>query len=270
MSSIAFHTPEKTLRISGRERAMMGDLCHRMLRAQLGLGDHDDFTWVEHVTCPGHYLHTAAIRARSRDNIEERRRLRADLLTYLNVGDGGALILDGESVDLFELNLNSAIEWGSRPVRLAAKLHGQCEIHGYCEGEDRAWLAEVIEEGVDGHVFRDEAWGYDGWTAVAAFLRSADDQPVVTSYSVCESFPNPEFMPADIEFDPDDPYEAWSNFSEQQHWEWGMAALRVRKGLRISPETINWLYHGGLTGAAFIERAREIERASAPLPPSAG
>ena len=264
MSSISFHSPSEEIRISGRERASMGGLCNRILRAQLGLETAlPDLDWLQYVTAPGHYLHTDAVRLSSRpadafDRIELTRRLMSSLQTYLNVGHDGALILDGKPVDEFELNLNSAIEWGNRAIQLAAKLHGQCEIHAYIEGEDRAWLAEVIEEAIDRHVFRPDGFGYDGWPRLVEFLRASSAEPVVTSYSVCDSFPNPTVAPPDVELDEDDPWETWSSFSDEQQWQWGMDYLRARPGMRICAATLDTLFGDGITGRIFIDRALAI------------
>ncbi|GAA4304598.1 hypothetical protein GCM10023178_11830 [Actinomadura luteofluorescens] len=32
-------------------------------------------------------------------------------------------------------------------MRFLARLHAQCELHGYVEGPNRAWLADVIDQG---------------------------------------------------------------------------------------------------------------------------
>lgn len=259
MSSISFNSPSGEVRVSGRERAMMGSVCASFRKMQMGDWTFDELEWVEHVTLPGHYLHNDAVRLRSLSGdamYEMRRRLRQTLDTYFSVGDDGAIILDGKPVDLFCLTLNSALAWGNRAVQLAAKLHGQCEIHAYCEGEDRVWLAELVEEAVEVNVFRPEPWGYDGWHKVAEFLRASDNEPVVTSYSVTDSFPNPSFLPDDVEVNPDDQWEAWSQFDSAQQWEWSMEKLRGEGGLRISPDRLDAPFGDGMTGSEFMQRAR--------------
>ncbi len=76
---------------------------------------------------------------------------------------------------------------------LAARIAGQAEVHGFCEGIDRAWLAGLIDEGLKSGEFRKNT-GYphreESWEHVTAFLRARDDEPVVMSYSVTDSFPN--------------------------------------------------------------------------------
>lgn len=259
MSSIAFHTAFGSVRVSGRERAMMGAICNRFRAAQTGDFKFDDMAWLAGVTRPGHYLHTAAAGLDEND-YTARRRLADSFSTYLDVGDMGgesAIVLNGQPVDPFDLALNSAVSWGNGAVRLAAKLHAQCEIHAYCENEDRVWLADLIDEAVACGVFRPDPWGYDGWAAVADFLRCSPEGPVVTSYSVCDPFPNPSFAPAAVDMG-DDPWEAWSAIPEREQWDLGMAKLRAEPSLRINEERLAQLYGSRMTGQEFMRLAREI------------
>jgi hypothetical protein len=262
MSSISFHTIGREVRVSGRERAMMGVICNRFLKMQMGDLAYEPLEWVEHVFARGHYIADMAVELRLATNDHEKARLSSRLAqsleTFFHVGDArDVVLLDGEPVDLFALALNSAIQWGNRAVQLAAKLHGQCEIHCYVEGEDRAWLADLIEEAVACDVLRGDVWGYDGWAEVARLLREDAAAPVVTSYSVCDTFPNPSFIPDGIEIDPDDDgrWEAWSRIEPEKQWEYAMAKLRAVSGLRLSPERLDDFFHGGLAGREFMRRA---------------
>jgi hypothetical protein len=268
MSSISFVSPSGEIRISGAERAMMSAICDGFRRMQMGKLEYDDLDWVERVTVPGHYLNDYAARLRLATTTDERVKLRLQLArafdTFFAVGDEKSIILDGEPVDVFCLSLNSAIAWGNRPVQLCAKLHGQCEIHAYCEGEDRAWLADLVQEALDCGVFRSWVNGYDGWQKLMDFLRSSDSEPVVTSYSVTDSFPNPNFAPEGvISADSDDPWEEWSKFDAAKQWEWGMNKLREEPSLRISPDRLGRLFDIGLTATEFMRRAREVSIAPA-------
>lgn len=254
MSSIAFHELGRTTRVSGRERAMMGRLCHSMLIAQIGHRD-DWKDWVPYVIAPDHYL---ADMARETLTFEGISRFNRSVETHLHVGD--SMYLDGEPLCLFSLQLNSAIEWGSERMRLIAKLHGQCEIHAYCEENDRAWLAELIDQAVEDKLLRPDAWGYDGWPAVSAMLRDGRG-PVVTSYSVCDSFPTPTLDPALAEHE--DPWEAWEEKTEVEQWEIGMAALRAEPGLQINPERISHRYGHKMSGHDLVERAYAMRKAMA-------
>jgi hypothetical protein len=82
---------------------------------------------------------------------------------------------------------NSAILHGSDQVRLAVRLNAQCEIHSWVDGPNRAWLADIIEAGLD----RSAYYRSGGWLEVIEFLRIRDDEPVVTSSSLAGvAFPN--------------------------------------------------------------------------------
>ena len=264
MSSISFVDPSGEVRISGRERAMMASVCNDFRRAQTGDFKNDDLTWLAQVAKPGHYLHSYSVTLANATTDEARykegARLARALDTYLHVGDDdGALILDGRPVEIFSMMLNSALSWGNRAIALCAKLHGQCEIHAFCEGVDRAWLAELVQEALDCGVFRPDAWGYDGWPKLIEFLKRSDSEPVVTSYSVTDNFPNaghaPEgALPRDDQGKID--WDAWYEISPTQQWEWGLAAIRQEPGLRISPDRLGAFFGEGMTGRAFMERVR--------------
>ena len=117
-------------------------------------------------------------------------RLLADRVNLeLSHGFSGRQVLadhDGTPLRGFDLQLNTVLAFGSDPACLFARLDGQCELHAYVEAPHRAWLAAVIEAGRASGLYRVGA----GWEDVVALLRSRDDEPVVTSYSVTESFPS--------------------------------------------------------------------------------
>lgn len=121
----------------------------------------------------------------------------------------------GKTLQSFSLWLNTAIAAGSDPIALAAKIHATCEIHGYFLGKDRAWLADVIEEGMETNIFRRSYWAPRdrnadlrmlmklpvteeeseyvphsmGWTEIVEQLRKSDQGAVVMSYSITDGFP---------------------------------------------------------------------------------
>jgi hypothetical protein len=182
----------------------------------------------------------------------------------------------GCEIDSLTLLLNTAMAaaGSNNPLRLAARIAGQAEIHCWCEGADRAWLAEMIDEGLDAGTFRRNT-GYrercgrpshESWEDVTAFLRSRDDEPVVLSYSAADQFPNPRAAawqpPEGTDLRPKWAREApeeWAQHDEEardEHreqeardlfwglprpvqWELGMAGLRGSLGgLRMDPA--NW------------------------------
>lgn len=271
MSSIAFTSPSGTVTVAGRERFMMGSICNDFRRMQTGDFRYGDLSWVKLVVKPDHYLHKYALQLDAARNAsqkaEEQERLAKALDTFLHVGDMSsdeAMFLDGKPFDLFHLALNSAVEWGNRSIQLCAKLHAQSEIHAYCEGADRAWLADLIQEALDCQVFRADPFGHDGWQAVIEFLRSRDDEPVVTSFSVTDSFPNQDHAPDGfLDEDPDTAWEQWDEVSDTQKWEWGMAAIRAVPSLQINAEMLSGRYGHSMSGRDFMERVHAMQKQAA-------
>lgn len=134
--------------------------------------------------------------------------------------------------------------------RLIARLHGQCEIHAYVEGEDRDWLAGIIEGALASGLLRE---GFDttidpnsGWRKVIDLLRSRDDEPVVTSYSVCEGFPNLTLVRQEETWQPTrpswEPGEEWYDLPAEEQWATALAALRKKdeRGSWLRLQPANW------------------------------
>lgn len=137
--------------------------------------------------------------------------------------------------EMFTAQLNTAARLGGDLFALMARLHGQCEMHAWVDGPDRAWLADLIDRGLTERVFRTSL----GWEDVIALLRARDDQPVVTSYSVSESFPYALLSSADLGDDP-----SW-----EERYAAGVEALRAddrdhKHSRRLNPA--HWTsYHFG-------------------------
>jgi hypothetical protein len=115
MSKIYFRTPTEEAKLSGAERHYMGI---------------------------------------TRDNYDVKRNHRSSefvkfLNTSLRVGidrESPLQHFDGEKfVDfpLFSAILNTTLAIGSDPLKLYARLHGQCEVHTFVEGKNRNWLADI-------------------------------------------------------------------------------------------------------------------------------
>lgn len=260
MSSIAFHSPSETIRVSGRERASMSILCANMLKAQLGSMKYEEKALLRSIFAPGHYMQSI-IDDMDRGKFGSGLEFGDRLDTFLSLGDHG-LYADGNLYDLFSLQLNSALSWGNRAVQMATKLHGQCEIHAWCEGNNRAWLADIIAEGLECGVFRAAVAGYSSWEQIITFLRANDQEPVVTSYSVCESFPGPHCAPEGMEMG-DDAWEAWEQLSEGEQWRLGMDHVRAEPSLEISPDRLGRRFGHSLSGLEFMDLARSSMKAQA-------
>jgi hypothetical protein len=161
------------------------------------------------------------------------------LETWLSVGDE-PLIIGGIKRQSFSLKLNTALRWGNDAVKLLARLHGQCEIHAYVEPENRAWLADIIERGRKLNVLRPD----QGWESVITMLRRRGDEPVVTSYSVCDGFPNPYI--AGVSGDDEDAAERWWKQPAEERWAQAMSALRPRHDGSLEMTPRDWDdYHFG-------------------------
>lgn len=161
------------------------------------------------------------------------------LKTSFSVDSGSAGIFqhDGRPLESFALALNTTLVLGSDPMCLMARLHGQCEIHAYVEGSNRAWMAEIIQQGLDAKLYRAEM----GWEGVQELLRKGNEHPVVTSYSVCDSFPNEAEADWETPLVNGEPDEgAWYAVPHGWQWEMALAGLRGRPDdLReISPESL--------------------------------
>jgi hypothetical protein len=164
---------------------------------------------------------------------------------------------DGTQANVFETTLNTAVVMGSDHIRLLAKLHGQCEIHAYVEGPNRAWLADIIEQGIKDKVLR--VWEkdfYGGWPAVVELLRSRDDEPVVTSYSVTEQFPNRFVASEHGSWDATLDNDRWYDLSDAEQWQFAMDGLRKQNEsahLEIKPETFAQQGYGnGMSGFDIV------------------
>lgn len=275
MSRIYFHSPSGTAEVSGRERANAGILCHELLCVSLGINgrytDHSDMERYRTILPSDCYVRSAT---------DER--FFETLRTWALAGFGAKFqFSNGKQIPTLHASLNTAVVMGSDPIRLLAKLHGQCEIHAYAEGPNRAWLAGIIEQGIKDKVLR--VWEedfYGGWPAVVELLRSRDDEPVVTSYSVTRQFPNrfiayeqgvwdatldPEALRQKYELTDDDDLtewestyksDLWYDLPDAEQWRFAMEGLRKqneRSHLEIKPETFAQQGYGnGMSGFDIV------------------
>ena len=272
MSRVYFHSQSGEAELWGGERAWLGSVVSDIALGFIGVNDWER---VRELVRPGDSLLDERYYPRNGEQITWTERFK----TSLRVGfDGdGTLACQGKPISSFSLLLNTACAVGSDAVKLAARIHGQCEIHAYIEGIDRAWVAGIIDQGLESGTFRRNT-GYphreESWEHVARFLRDRDDEPVVMSYSVCESFPNryeagweppagsdlrPQWWtPEEWEklgeeerenYHPEARDELWSELPAAERWDVAMTALRKSGGgLRIDPAKWDDFHFGhGLT-----------------------
>ncbi len=248
MSRINFHSPSGTIEIRGSERAWAGRLCSNLLNIALDW-QLDTFSKPHPLLdfiADTHYLHKT-----SREHLVES----AETAVVVDLSFN---LPDGTSIDSFHLSLNTAYQMGNDTVKFLARVHGQSEVHGFVEGHNRAWLANIIDQGLASGPLRT----YDGaftntWADLSTMLRQRDDEPVVMSYSVCESFPNRYVANCDDT----NSHIDWYDLSDEQQWILGMQGLRnsdagCTYGLELKPD--NWdhfIFHNGMNGYQLLALA---------------
>lgn len=200
MSRIYFHSPSAEAEIRGSERAWMG-----CVTTDVGIAPLKPLR---------------DIRAKIRASYEPRDEQGYE--TLLRVGNASFVVGD-QVVSAWETLLNTCLAIGNDALCLMARLHAQCEIHAWVRGSDRAWIAGVIEEGLRAGLMRQG----QGWPELVEFLRSRDDEPVVTSYSVCDRFPNRHAAgwtpPTDEDGEPNT--DAWYDLPADERWRLAMPGI---------------------------------------------
>lgn len=222
MSRIYFHSQNGDAEVRGSERAYMGSLVSDA--ALSAIGDMEDAcAWLVPLLGKDCYVR----------DIDGRHRAES-LRRYLRVGMGAKVHLDGAAHDVWVASLQTALDIGGDELKLCARLHGQCEIHCYVEGNNRAWLADIIERGRAKSILR----AAQGWESVVTLLRTRADEPVVCSYSVCDQFPSFGALPDDHPLTKRDDDERWDEFykmSDEEQWTECLRGVRERHGLELQP-----------------------------------
>lgn len=243
MSTIYFHSLHDEAVVLGRERHRMSWLCTELFLAVIDVKDdtyHPDP--IRYLLPPNNYLHT-----KSGWQFTDGFRL------WVRAQFNANFIVDGQNIDVFSAILNTALAIGNDVIKLMARLHGQCEMHAYVEGANRNWLAEIIEEGQESKILRSQM----GWESVIKLLRSRDDEPVVTSYSITDQFPNAYTA----EYKGDGFYE----LPHEEQWRLALEGLRHNRSLEMSPEYWQVDYRFGHNMNAFdlkeaVLKAKEMAK----------
>ncbi|MBI2097280.1 MAG: hypothetical protein HYT40_04035 [Candidatus Sungbacteria bacterium] len=252
MSKLYFYSQSGDAEVYGTERHWFNWLCHKMLLAILDLGsDTESRPHPLRQAFPANHYTTHYYGKEWATNAEN-----AIIAGGISDPDFRLTIGDRKS-DFWTAALNTALAIGGDPLKLAARLHGQCELHAFVEGTNRAWLADIIEAGRQRNIFRANT----GWESVIELLRSSSEGPVVTSYSVCEQFPNEVIAVEEGVWSPpetaneDEDDDAWYGLPETEQWRFAMDALRIRNqahDYKIELKPDDWAdYHFGDGVSAF-------------------
>lgn len=231
---MSFNTVTDKAEVRGWERAnfnhLIAQLGHSILPSRARSADYKDVLPADH-----HLMGQAFY-------ILDDSQWRASFQQDFMLGDM-RFVINGVDVSSFTLSLNTAMLLGNDAVKLAARLHAQCESYCWIDGPNRAWVAGIIENGTD-NVFRTNS----GWEEVVALLHSSDEGEVVVSESIGSSFPNHYNTDEGFvdhrtltEEQKEEQYalsDAWYELPRVDQWESGMGWLRQQKGmLEITPAT---------------------------------
>lgn len=243
MSRIYFHTEHHdTAEVKGWERAHLGGVVDDIAKSFFPYFRDSALAKIN----PRHRLHHEE--ASPSADVWFRRSLEASF-RHEEASDTPMFVDElGNRLSTFSLALNTVLAIGNDALCLMARIHATCEIHGYFEGPDRAWVAETIGQGRACGLMRADA----GWEEVQDLLLLDDENPVVMSYSVCESFPNNEMAveggwrqplapagPGQDEGDREPDWDAFYELDDADRWRWSLAGLRKQKGIKpISPTTL--------------------------------
>lgn len=258
MSRIYFHSETNESEVRGSERAYAAHLCNEMFLTAIGISEYDT---PEHphvlrkIVAPNHY----SLRKQGK-RFEESLRIALSVNAFAPV-----LIVNSNPVDVFSAQLNTALIMGSDEIKLGARLNGQCEIHAYIEGKNRGWFANLIDSGRAIGILRSDV----GWESVMAHLRERDDEPIVTSYSVCDQFPNAGasgWKPTRIYEDGEADWDEYYDIPDAERWAMGMKALRSSPLMEMKPDNWNSYFFGdGATGFTLLAKAIELSKTSTPV-----
>jgi hypothetical protein len=268
MSAIYFHTQHEGIaRVSGSERAMMGSRVTQIFIGLLDIYRSEAEEFFGAIITPNHRLRPPVWNG----DYANRQRWLGFLETSVSLGDmygdGPLFQYKGQPLNLWYCQLNTATAIGSEALQFCARMHGQCEVHAYVEGPNRAWLADVIEQGLEDRLLRRKLREFDqGWDGAIALLRKSDQDPVVTSYSVCDLFPSAagaqfEYpVVKDEDGNEDKDWDAWDELSDEKRWELAIAGIRATNGLELIPENRQFFGDEIITVFDLIDYAYSLQK----------
>ena len=234
MSRVYFHSEDDRAAILGSERAWLYHICKKMSIGLFNIPDGIEdqgkaLTFSLYSSLPESCGLRDFFQLEEGSNTAtikqgERLRLKSFLEMYLSVSDDKFF----NKIPIWLLWLNTACLIGNDAIKLAARIYGQCECHCWVRGENKKWLAAIIEKALATHLYRRNS----GWEDVVELLNQENDSPVVLSYSVCDSFPNATVAGWGVR---------WEKFEQLEDSEkWLLAVTNLEEsgqGLELSPGT---------------------------------
>ncbi len=234
MSAVYFTAKNKEATLYGSERAYAGLTCTRLFEHSLDMSLPNNADWREMlrpILGPDTYARTR----------EDAIRSLSSLMTH-----HVEYVMGEQEASLFGTTLNTTLAMGSDAVKLLARVHGQCELHGWVAEDNAPWLSDIIAEGLDTGVLRPAK----GWDKVEELLRDPGSD-VVMSYSVTDSFPSVYFLSEDD----DEEMDEMEDLYEPPHdelWSRCLAKLKSEEfeswQLELSPDTWGTFKYRGPTG----------------------
>jgi hypothetical protein len=245
MSAIYFHSKSNKTQVNGSERALMANIVNNLTLAILDISTFNVDKYKQIIN-PQHYLY---------DSYYQDKPLIESLKTAVKVADTmgkDVFQINNQNINTFNMSLNTAISIGNDVIKLFARLHGQCEIHAYVSNENKKWLADIIQQGLDSQLIRPNS----GWEDTIKLLNNDDETDVVTSYSVCEQFPNREIahwfpkipmltlqdeMNLNIQDEIQDQIEMqWYNLPKDTQWDLAIKGLKKKPNKLLELKPDNW------------------------------
>lgn len=226
MSRIYFHSRTEDVEVSGPERGWAGNLTQALAMSVLRLDDRQAIPpWLARL-----------LKNRPEGGIHRRDEAITEVMLRVYADSYVLELPDGRSQNFWEIQLNTAVVLGTAPIQFLARMHGQCEVHMWVEGQHRGWLHGVIAMGRAQKILRADM----GWEKVMDFLLKSKTEPVVLSYSVCDQFPNEgvaDMSSEDFDHLPDD----------DARWSAAFGQLIKKEGLKLEPENIGQLFAPQIT-----------------------
>lgn len=161
----------------------------------------------------------------------------------------------GKPLDMWVVSMNTGLILAAPAMKLLLRVHASCEVHSFIQGKNRAWFAALIQDGLAQRILSADA----GWEDVTALALQSSFEPMVLSFSVCDSFPNRHAASkggwTPPENDPEG--ESWYSLSPTEKWDSAWRGLLPHApSLEWNPARMDtFRFQDGLDGFALYAEA---------------